>query len=57
MLYNPTGTYDYIPLATNAVRQALLVGANIEEPVQKYLGTQATSAVQLYNLSPRWRAA
>ena len=51
VLYNPTGTYDYIPLATNAVRQALLVGANIEEPVQKYLGTQATSAVQLYNLS------
>ena len=40
VLYNPTGTYDYIPLATNAVRQALLVGANIEEPVQKYLGTQ-----------------
>ena len=51
VLYNPTGTYDYIPLATNAVRQALLVGANIEEPVQKYLGTQATSAVQLYDLS------
>ena len=51
MLYNPTGTYDYIPLATNAVRQALLVGANIEEPVQKYMGTQATSAVQLYDLS------
>lgn len=51
VLYNPTGTYDYIPLATNAVRQALLVGANIEEPVQKYMGTQATSAVQLYDLS------
>ena len=33
------------------MRQALLVGADIEEPVQKYLGTQATSAVQLYNLS------
>ncbi len=51
MLYNPTGTYDYIPLATNAVRQALLVAANIEEPVQKYLGTQATSAVELYDRS------
>ncbi len=51
VLYNPTGTYDYIPLATNAVRQALLVGANVEEPVQKYMGTQATSAVQLYDLS------
>ncbi len=51
VLYNPTGTYDYIPLATNAVRQALLVAANIEEPMQKYMGTQATSAVQLYDLS------
>ncbi|TPF96288.1 pyridine nucleotide-disulfide oxidoreductase [Bifidobacterium sp. UTCIF-39] len=51
VFYNPTGTYDYIPLATNAVRQALLVGANIVEPTQKYMGTQATSAVQLYDLS------
>ena len=51
VLYNPTGTYDYIPLATNAVRQAMLVGANIEAPAQKYMGTQATSAVQLYDLS------
>ncbi len=51
VLYNPTGTDDYIPLATNAVRQALLVAANIEEAVQKYMGTQATSAVQLYDLS------
>ena len=42
VLYNPTGTYDYIPLATNAVRQALLVAANLEEPMQKYMGTQAT---------------
>lgn len=51
VLYNPTGTYDYIPLATNAVRQALLVGANIVEPTQQYMGTQATSAVQLFDLS------
>lgn len=51
VLYNPTGTYDYIPLATNAVRQALLVGANIVEPTQRYMGTQATSAVQLFDLS------
>lgn len=51
VLFNPTGTYDYIPLATNAVRQALLVGANIERPRQRYLGTQATSAVQLFDLS------
>ena len=51
VFYNPTGQYDYIPLATNAVRQALLVGANIIEPTQKYMGTQATSAVQLYDLA------
>lgn len=51
VFYNPTKTYDYIPLATNAVRQALLVGANIDEPTQAYMGTQATSAVQLYDWS------
>ena len=52
VFYNPTGQHDYIPLATNAVRQGLLVGRNIEAPTVKYLGTQATSAVQLYDLSP-----
>lgn len=51
VLYNPTGEDDYIPLATNAVRQGLLVGANAVEPTKAYLGTQATSAVQLYDLS------
>ncbi|KFI57862.1 NAD(P)/FAD-dependent oxidoreductase [Bifidobacterium gallicum] len=51
VFYNPTGREDYIPLATNAVRQGLLVGANIETPTRKYMGTQATSAVQLYDLS------
>lgn len=51
VFYNPTGRYDYIPLATNAVRQGMLVGANIEQPTRKYMGTQATSAVQLYDLS------
>lgn len=51
ILYNPTGAHDYIPLATNAVRQGMLVGANIEQPTRKYMGTQATSAVRLYDLS------
>lgn len=51
VLYNPTGKHDYIPLATNAVRQGLLVGKNIAGPAVKYMGTQATSAVQLYDLS------
>lgn len=49
--YNPTDGYDYIPLATNAVRQGLLVGANIVEPTKAHLGTQSTSAVQLYDLA------
>lgn len=46
--YNPTQKADYIPLATNAVRQGLLIGRNIETPTEKYMGTQATSAVELF---------
>lgn len=49
--YNPTGTYDYIPLATNAVRQAIVAATNVEGPVIASMGTQATSAVQLFDLS------
>lgn len=49
--YNPTDAADYIPLATNAVRQGLLIGENIVEPTHEYLGTQATSAVQLFDLT------
>ncbi|NMN00930.1 pyridine nucleotide-disulfide oxidoreductase [Bifidobacterium sp. DSM 109958] len=51
VFFNPSGRYDYIPLATNAVRQGLLVGRNIEKATRAYMGTQATSAVQLYDLS------
>ncbi|WPC18412.1 FAD-dependent oxidoreductase [Pediococcus inopinatus] len=46
--YNPTGKVDYIPLATNAIRQGILIGHNIEEPTMKYMGTQASSAVALF---------
>ncbi|MFD1486322.1 FAD-dependent oxidoreductase [Lacticaseibacillus baoqingensis] len=46
--YNPTGKADYIPLATNAVRQGILVGENIAAPKQAYIGTQSTSAVELF---------
>ena len=49
--YNPTGADDYIPLATNAVRQGLLIGENIDRATKRYAGTQATSAVQLYDLA------
>lgn len=47
--YNPTGQDDYIPLATNAVRQGILIGKNIAAPTEKYLGTQASSAVALFD--------
>nr|WP_321314608.1 FAD-dependent oxidoreductase [uncultured Ligilactobacillus sp.] len=46
--YNPTGKDDYIPLATNAIHQGILIGKNIDKPAVKYMGTQATSAVELF---------
>ncbi|WP_125566052.1 FAD-dependent oxidoreductase [Companilactobacillus insicii] len=46
--YNPTNDNQYIPLATNAVRQGILVGANIEKNTAKYIGTQSSSAVELF---------
>jgi len=49
--YNPTQDYDYIPLATNAVRQGMLVARNIDGHKLAYTGTQATSAVELYGMA------
>ena len=46
--YNPTGDNQYIPLATNSVRQGILVGKNIEKDTAAYMGTQASSAVELF---------
>ncbi|ANZ58418.1 FAD-dependent oxidoreductase [Fructilactobacillus lindneri] len=46
--YNPTGQNAYIPLATNAVRQGLLVGENLTEDKTKYMGTQSSSGLKLY---------
>jgi NADPH-dependent 2,4-dienoyl-CoA reductase/sulfur reductase-like enzyme len=46
--YNPTGEMRYIPLATNAVRMGTLVGRNIKEPTTKYMGTQGTSAIKIF---------
>ncbi|MGR3741908.1 FAD-dependent oxidoreductase [Companilactobacillus sp. DQM5] len=51
VFYNPTQKNDYIPLATNAVRQGILVGKNIEKNTLAYLGTQSTSAVELFSRS------
>ncbi len=47
--YNPTHKLAYIPLATNAVRQGVLIGRNIEKPTVKYMGTQSSSGLKLYN--------
>ena len=41
--YNPSQTKNYIPLATNAVRQGMLVGRNLTEQKLAYRGTQGTS--------------
>ncbi|WP_413627489.1 FAD-dependent oxidoreductase [Fructilactobacillus vespulae] len=47
--YNPTNSNAYIPLATNAVRQGLLVGMNLTEDKVKYMGTQSSSGLKLYD--------
>lgn len=49
--YNPTGENAYIPLATNAVRQGTLIGYNLMAPTVKYMGTQSTSGLKLYDLN------
>ena len=46
--YNPANDTRYIPLATNAVRMATLVARNINEPTLKYMGTQGTSGIKIY---------
>lgn len=47
--YNPTGEQVYIPLATNAIRMGLLVAKNLKVPTMKHMGTQATSAIKIYD--------
>ncbi|MBV0930182.1 FAD-dependent oxidoreductase [Lentilactobacillus sp. IMAU92037] len=47
--YNPTHSLSYVPLATNAVRQGILVGKNIVKPTVKYMGTQSSSGLKLYD--------
>jgi NADPH-dependent 2,4-dienoyl-CoA reductase/sulfur reductase-like enzyme len=48
IVYNPTGEKRYIPLATNAIRMGTLVGMNIKEDKVRYLGTQGTSGIKIY---------
>lgn len=46
--FNPAGDYRYIPLATNAVRMGTLVARNIKTPTLRYMGTQGTSGIKIY---------
>lgn len=51
VIYNPTGKSRYIPLATNAVRMGTLAAKNLMKPMVKYLGTQGTSGIKIYDLN------
>lgn len=47
--YNPTGQHAYIPLATNAVRMGTLVAKNLIKPTIRYMGTQGTSGIKIFD--------
>ncbi|TYR80715.1 NADPH-dependent L-lysine N(6)-monooxygenase [Priestia megaterium] len=47
--YNPAKQHAYIPLATNAVRMGTLVARNLIKPTLKYMGTQGTSGLHIYD--------
>ena len=49
--YNPTNQHAYIPLATNAVRMGTLVARNLIEPRVRYMGTQGTSGIKIFDLN------
>ncbi|KAF2955134.1 FAD-dependent oxidoreductase [Marinitoga sp. 38H-ov] len=46
--YNPLKEYEYIPLATNAVRMGTIAAHNLKEKRLKHLGTQGTSGIKIY---------
>lgn len=49
VIYNPIGESAYIPLATNAVRMGTIVAKNLVKDTAKYMGTQGTSGIKIYN--------
>ncbi|MBI9012228.1 MAG: FAD-dependent oxidoreductase [Clostridiales bacterium] len=49
VIYNPTGENAYIPLATNAVRMGTIVAKNLKKDTARYMGTQGTSGIKIYN--------
>lgn len=48
---NPAQREVYIPLGSTAVRQGTILGMNIIENRMKYIGTQASSGLQLYGVT------
>lgn len=48
VIYNPIGKPAYIPLATNAIRMGTIAARNIAGGNEKYIGTQATSGIKIY---------
>lgn len=46
--FNPTLDSKYIPLASHAIRQGALAGANVVTPRIKSMGTQATSGMLVF---------
>ncbi|MFY4776658.1 FAD-dependent oxidoreductase [Metabacillus sp. RGM 3146] len=49
--YNPTKKPAYIPLATNAVRMGTLVARNLVKPTIRYMGTQGTSGIKIFDMN------
>ncbi|MFN3691767.1 MAG: FAD-dependent oxidoreductase [Fervidobacterium sp.] len=47
--FNPTSSYEYIPLATNAVRMGKIAAHNLFKEKIQYLGTQGTSGVKVFS--------
>jgi len=47
--YTPSETYEYIPLATNAVRMGTIIAYNLFENRMRYRGTQGTSGVKVFS--------
>jgi NADPH-dependent 2,4-dienoyl-CoA reductase/sulfur reductase-like enzyme len=51
VVYNPTGRHQYIPLATNAVRMGTIAARNLMKPTVRYMGTQGTSGIKIFDLN------
>ncbi|ONN27740.1 NADH oxidase [Thermosipho affectus] len=51
VFYNPLERYEYIPLATNAIRMGTIAAYNLKKKRLMHLGTQSTSGIKIYNLN------